>query len=154
MCRLLVLSIFIAVTYMMTWSIVPRFLKLMIQLSSQVWQIGSSLCSVHWSFMLWHLGVALSFYPCFLQRMFTWVRIDVSFLFLLLAENVTTYNILQNFLLHPVCHVNVCPGAEQNIIFWNIVNAKSLNITYIFTWTGICVSCWTFSDVLLFLPAS
>nr|TKV98458.1 hypothetical protein SEVIR_9G561100v2 [Setaria viridis] len=32
---LLVLSIFIAVTYMMTWSIVPRFLKLMIQLSSQ-----------------------------------------------------------------------------------------------------------------------
>ena len=36
MCRLLVLSIFVAVTYMMTWSIVPRFLKLMIQLSSQV----------------------------------------------------------------------------------------------------------------------
>jgi hypothetical protein len=35
----------------------------------------------------------------------------------LLAENVTTYNILQNFLLHPVCHVNKCPGAEQNIIF-------------------------------------
>jgi len=33
---LLVLSIFVAVTYMMTWSIVPRFLKLMIQLSSQV----------------------------------------------------------------------------------------------------------------------
>lgn len=32
---LLVLSIFVAVTYMMTWSIVPRFLKLMIQLSSQ-----------------------------------------------------------------------------------------------------------------------
>lgn len=32
---LLVLSVFIAVTYMMTWSIVPRFLKLMIQLSSQ-----------------------------------------------------------------------------------------------------------------------
>ncbi|KAK3148505.1 hypothetical protein QOZ80_3BG0295870 [Eleusine coracana subsp. coracana] len=32
---LLVLTIFIAVTYMMTWSIVPRFLKLMIQLSSQ-----------------------------------------------------------------------------------------------------------------------
>lgn len=30
------LSIFVAVTYMMTWSIVPRFLKLMIQLSSQV----------------------------------------------------------------------------------------------------------------------
>ena len=39
MCRLLVLSIFVAVTYMMTWSIVPRFLKLMIQLSSQVWPI-------------------------------------------------------------------------------------------------------------------
>ncbi|KAF0911072.1 hypothetical protein E2562_005456 [Oryza meyeriana var. granulata] len=32
---LLVLSIFIAVAYMMTWSSVPRFLKLMIQLSSQ-----------------------------------------------------------------------------------------------------------------------
>ncbi|XP_020406331.1 K(+) efflux antiporter 5 isoform X2 [Zea mays] len=32
---LLVLSVFVAVTYMMTWSIVPRFLKLMIQLSSQ-----------------------------------------------------------------------------------------------------------------------
>ncbi|XP_062209724.1 K(+) efflux antiporter 5-like isoform X2 [Phragmites australis] len=32
---LLVLSIFIAVTYMMTWSVVPRFLKLMVQLSSQ-----------------------------------------------------------------------------------------------------------------------
>jgi hypothetical protein len=35
-----VLSIFIAVTYMMTWSIVPQFLKLMIQLSSQVRPIG------------------------------------------------------------------------------------------------------------------
>ncbi|XP_010229274.1 K(+) efflux antiporter 5 isoform X3 [Brachypodium distachyon] len=32
---LLVLSIFVTVAYMMTWSFVPRFLKLMIQLSSQ-----------------------------------------------------------------------------------------------------------------------
>uniref|UniRef100_A0A453J1P2 Cation/H+ exchanger transmembrane domain-containing protein n=7 Tax=Triticinae TaxID=1648030 RepID=A0A453J1P2_AEGTS len=32
---LLVLSIFITVAYMMTWSFIPRFLKLMIQLSSQ-----------------------------------------------------------------------------------------------------------------------
>jgi len=47
MCRLLVLSIFVAVTYMMTWSIVPRFLKLMIQLSSQVRPIELFLfCSV------------------------------------------------------------------------------------------------------------
>ncbi|KAG8073285.1 hypothetical protein GUJ93_ZPchr0006g42012 [Zizania palustris] len=40
---LLLLSIFIAVAYMMTWSFVPRFLKLMIQLSSQVECIGSLL---------------------------------------------------------------------------------------------------------------
>ncbi|KAM3261923.1 hypothetical protein ACQJBY_052551 [Aegilops geniculata] len=32
---LLVLSIFVIVAYMMTWSFIPRFLKLMIQLSSQ-----------------------------------------------------------------------------------------------------------------------
>ena len=45
-CRLLVLSIFITVAYMMTWSFIPRFLKLMIQLSSQVsWTGLFLLCS-------------------------------------------------------------------------------------------------------------
>uniref|UniRef100_A0A0E0K884 Cation/H+ exchanger transmembrane domain-containing protein n=1 Tax=Oryza punctata TaxID=4537 RepID=A0A0E0K884_ORYPU len=59
---LLVLSIFIAVAYMMTWSFVPRFLKLMIQLSSQTNELYQ-LASVAFCLLLaWcsdYLGLSL-----------------------------------------------------------------------------------------------
>ncbi|KAL5209857.1 hypothetical protein ABZP36_005480 [Zizania latifolia] len=59
---LLVLSIFIAGAYMMTWSFVPRFLKLMVQLSSQTNELYQ-LASVAFCLLLaWcsdYLGLSL-----------------------------------------------------------------------------------------------
>ncbi|XP_052149444.1 K(+) efflux antiporter 5 isoform X1 [Oryza glaberrima] len=59
---LLVLSVFITVAYMMTWSFVPRFLKLMIQLSSQTNELYQ-LASVAFCLLLaWcsdYLGLSL-----------------------------------------------------------------------------------------------
>ena len=55
--RLLILSIFLTVASLLTWSFVPRFLKLMIQLSSQVsfndsisfeWHPNSCQCFFHY----------------------------------------------------------------------------------------------------------
>ncbi|PWZ53306.1 K(+) efflux antiporter 5 [Zea mays] len=81
---LLVLSVFVAVTYMMTWSIVPRFLKLMIQLSSQTNELYQ-LASVAFCLLLaWVEAIRNLFAALFLASIgmlihvkFLWNHVDI-----------------------------------------------------------------------------
>lgn len=141
MCRLLVLSIFVAVTYMMTWSIVPRFLKLMIQLSSQVRPIVMFLCSssefgfsLHRSLMmLLTAWCCITFLLIFLKCVYTRGSV-VIFSFHSCGEEVIIKIIICKITLSPLWFVtrNACFLCfAKPFCFRKYIKRTWLNVIYV-----------------------